>query len=408
MSDGNSVDFSKLFNIQSPAKLDQEQPVLVVEDQQDMRLIIAHQLKKLQFSKVLQASNGYDALEIMQTTPQISAVICDFEMPVMGGVDLLTELRERVDIDRPPFCISMDRVSKERIMLAVESGADEILVKPFTLADIFPKVQMSWKKFHNPKNPEKVYELAKVALRNKNLDAAEKVYKLLADSADTSARPLVGLARVALGRNDVGKALEYLTLAEQRNKLYVHVFSERGLVYLKMKQFEDALKCFEAAIELSPLNAIRYKSAADVLFLRERYQEAVTLLEKAVKLGLEFKELYHYLSQGYFALKDFAKASRFIKSALALDPENLMYLNQLGICYKQQNMFDDANKVYNQIIKLDQDNVPALYNKAMLCEAKKDIPEAIKLLERAIKKDPEFALAISKLSELKSKLPEAS
>jgi len=408
MSDSNSIDFAKMFSIQTPTKLDSEQPILVVEDQQDMRLIIAHQLKKLQFTKVRQASNGLDALEILQETPNISGVICDMDMPIMGGMELLSELRERTDVDRPPFCLSMDNVNKERLMLAVENGVDEILVKPFTLSDIYPKVHMSWKKFHNPKNPEKVYEMAKLALRNKDFDRADKIYKLLADSAKDSARPLVGLARSAIGRNDPGKALEYLNAAEARNKAFVHIYSERGLVYSLMKSYDDAYKSFEQAIELSPLNPVRYQTAADVLFKRERYVEAISLLDKAVQLGLEFKQLYHYLSQAYFATKDYAKALKFVKLALAIEPENLTYLNQMGICLKQQNLFEDANKVYNQIIKLDPDNLAALYNKAMLCEAKNDLAEAVKLLERALKKDPQFSVATNKLVELRAKMPQAS
>lgn len=408
MSENNPVDFSKIFNIQVPAKLDQEKPILVVEDQQDLRLIIIHQLKKLQFTKILQASNGFDALEIMQQTSGISGVVCDLDMPVMGGMDLLAELRERSDVDRPPFCLSMDNVSKERLMLAIENGVDEVLVKPFTLSDIYPKVHMSWKKFHNPKNPEKVYEMAKVALRTKDFDRAEKIYKLLADSAKEAARPLVGLARVATGQNDFGKALDYLNAAEARNKSYVHTFVERGVIMAQMQMYDDAFKAFDQAIELSPLNPIRYKQAAEVLFSRNRYQEAVVLLEKAVKHGLEFRQLFHYLSQACFATKEYIKALKYVRSALAAEPENLTYLNQLGICLKQQNQFDEANKVYNQIIKRDPDNLAALYNKAMLCEAKSEPGEAIKLLERALKKDPNFLVARAMLDEFKAKYPLAS
>ena len=399
------IDYGKIFNIKTPEKLNTEDPVLIIEDQQDLRLIIAHQLQKLQFNKVKQAANGYEALEMMKELTGISAIVCDMEMPIMGGLELLGELRERTDLDRPPFCLSMDRVSKEKLMLAVENGVDEILVKPFTLGDIYPKVHMSWKKYHNPRNPEKVYELAKVALRDKKYDVADKVYGLLASTSDKSARPHVGLARSSFGRGDPKKALEHLAAAELRNKSYVHIFAMRGEVFVQMKNFDDALKNFEQAIALSPLNPVRYRAACDILFARERFQDVISLLEKAVKQGVEFKELYHYLSQGYFAIKEYSKAQRYVKSALALDPENVIYLNQMGICLKQQGMLDDASKVYNQIIKLDQDNVAALYNKAMLCDTKGDVADALKLLERAVKKDPTFEPAKVKIVELKAKMP---
>ena len=403
-----NIDFGKLFNIEMPAKLDPNLPVLVVEDQQDMRLIITHQLQKLQFSKVKQASNGYEALEVLAEHKDIAAIVCDMEMPVLGGLELLNELRERTDLNRPPFCLIMDNVNRERLMLAVEHGVDEILVKPFTLSDIYPKVLTAWKKFHNPRNPEKAYEIAKIHLRNKNWDEAEKVYKVLADSAQKSARPLVGIARVYIGRGDYQKALEFLLQGEQRNKAYVHVFSTRGEIYVLQKKFDDALRAFDQAIMLSPLNPLRYKAAADILMVRERYTDAATLLDKAVKSGLEFKELYNHLSQAYFMLKDYAKAQRYVKSALAMDPDNVTFLNQLGICLKHLEQLDEATKIYNQIIKLDPDNVAALYNKAILCETKGEFADAVKLLDRALRKDPAFTQAKSKLDEIKKKAGSAA
>jgi tetratricopeptide (TPR) repeat protein len=399
----DDIDFGKLFNIHTPTDLDHELPVVVVEDQQDMRLIVTHQLQKLQFMKVKQSANGYEALELLAETKDASVIICDMEMPVMGGLELLAELRERTDLNRPPFCIAMDNVSKEKLMLAVEHGVDEILVKPFSLKDIFPKVQMAWKKYHNPKNPEKAYELAKVHLRNKKWDDAEKVYKMLSDSSKTSARPMVGLSRVYLGRDNPEKALDCLLQAEARNKAYVHVFSTRGEIYSYMKKFDDALKAFDQAITLSPLNPVRYRAAADILMTKERYKDASILLEKAVKNGLEFKELYNHLSQAYFMQKDYAKAIRYVKTALSLDPENVVFLNQLGVCHKNLNQVEEANKIYNQIIKLDQDNLAALYNKALLHDSKGETPEAVKLLERALRKDVNFVPAKMKLDELKKK-----
>lgn len=404
MSDGNDdIDFGKLFNIKTPKELDPNLPILVVEDQQDLRLIVTHQLQKLQFMKVKQASNGYEALEILAENKDTCAIVCDLDMPVLGGMELLQELRERTDLNRPPFCLAMDNVNKERLMLAVENGVDEILVKPFTLKDIYPKVHTAWKKFHNPKNPEKAYEMAKIHLRGNNWDEAEKIYKLLSSSSQKSARPLVGLSRVYLGKNDPHKALDFLSQAEARNKSYVHLFAARGEIYVMMKKFDDALKAFDQAIALSPLNPIRYKASADILMMRERYKDAVSVLEKAVKAGLEFKDLYNHLSQAYFMLKDYPKAIRYVKSALGMDPENVTYLNQMGICLKNMNQIDEANKVYNQIIKLDPDNVAALYNKAMLNDAKGDFAEAVKLLERAVKKDPAFSQAKAKLDEIKKK-----
>ncbi len=390
---------SAKYRIPTPAALDTKDIVMVAEDQTDLRLIVAHQLHKLNLGPPKQCANGYDGIEALKHGVKAVAFICDMEMPVMSGLDMLMELKENPALDLGPFCLMMADVSKEKIMLAVEHGVDEILVKPFTLGDIGPKLRAAFAKFHNPSNPEKVYQLAKVCLREGKLDLSEKIYADLAGAAPKAARPLVGQARIEIKRNELDKALKLLEDAEKKNPNFVHLFTERAMIHMRRSDFARAIDNFKKAIALSPLNALRYKDAADVLFKMKRYEEAVTLLESALARKLEFPDLYHFLSQAKFALRDYRTAQKYVRQALATDSENVVYLNQLGICLKETDQKDEALKVYNQIIKADPQNVDALYNKAILQHSRGDIADAIKLLERALRKAPDFALAKAKLAE---------
>ncbi|RYZ59244.1 MAG: tetratricopeptide repeat protein, partial [Proteobacteria bacterium] len=146
-----------------------------------------------------------------------------------------------------------------------------------------------------------------------------------------------------------------------------------------------------------------YEEAAELLFRLNRYQDAVDLLTVAIENQVAFPRLHHIISQAFFALKDFKKATRHIKSALSQEPENVSYLNQLGVCYKESELYDDATKVYNTVIKIDPDNRSALYNKAIMLAARNQAPEAIKLLQRCVEKHPDFELAARKLREIKEK-----
>ena len=396
---------SAKYKISTPASLTANDTVMIIEDQTDLRLIIAHQLQKLNLGQTRQATNGYEAIDMIRTQKlQISAFVCDMEMPVMGGLDMLSELTEASDLDRAPFCLTMDNVSKEKLMLAVENGVDEILVKPFTLGDIGPKIRSAFTKFHNPSNPEKVYELAKVQLREGKLDLAEKIYRDLANAAPKAARPVVGMARIEIKRQAPEKALLLLEEAELKNKNYVHLFTQRALIYAAQDQWDKAIACFKQAIALSPLNPLRYKDASDLLFKVKRYDEAAELLESAIKNDLNFPDLYHYLSQAKFAKRDYKAAQKYIRQALSGSPDNVNYLNQLGICLKETEQPDEALKVYNQVLKLDPANNDGLYNKAILQSFRGDQDDAIKLLERILRKTPDFALAKTKLEEFQKQI----
>lgn len=394
-----SVNLAEKYKFKIPSHLDPADPILVVDDQQDLRLIIVHHLGKLQFKKIYQAANGLEALEAIRSH-KISAIVCAMNMPNMSGLDLLTEIRENIHLSRPPFCLTMSNVSRDKIMLSIEHGVDEILVKPFTFSDILPKLKKAFKIFHNPKNPEKVYELAKDYLKNEKFDEAAEIFEELHQVSPKIARPLVGLARLEFMRDNDDVALEYLEKAEKNNPNYVHIYSLRGDIFCKKEQFEEALVCYHQGIDMSPLNPMRYMSAVKVLMELKKYQETADLLAKAIKSQVNFPELFNYMSQAYFQLKDYKQAIKSIRQALILQPDNILFLNQLGIAYKESGQFQEATQTYNKIIKLDPANIPALFNKSILLQQAGQIVDAIKIIERILVKDPDQSQAKQKLKEL--------
>lgn len=392
---------SDKFGLKAPDKLDTNLPILVVEDQQDLRLIMVHHLQKLQFKTVIQAANGLQAVRSLKEHKNMSAILCDWDMPIMNGLHLIEELKSDPDLRRIPFCLMIENVSKEKIMLAVEHGVDDMLVKPLKLNDLIPKLRNAFKVFHNKNNPEPVYELAKKAISQKALEKAEKIYRELSIMSPNTARPLVGLARVALEKNDVQVANNFLEEAERNNANYIPIYTLKGQMDVASGQLDKALVHFKKAIDLSPLNPIRYQDCVDVLMKEKKYDEIQVVLEKGLKTGVQFPELYKYLSETYYNLKNFKSAIKYIKIALDAEPENIVFLNQLAICFKQSGDLAEAQKIYNKVIKVDPTNLQALYNKSLLLADTGQTPEAVKLLERITQRFPDFEKAKKKLAELK-------
>ena len=250
-------DLAAKYGVQSPGAIEQENLILLIEDQTDMRLIMAHHLNKLGFKNIRQFANGHEALMWMRLGEQkVSMTICDHEMPVMNGFDFLEELKFDVDLTRGPFSITIDNPNREKIMLATESGVDGVMVKPFTLKDIIPKLKEAYKIYHNPNNPELLYEKAKEFLKKDDLDTAKSIYEGLMAVTEKAARPLVGLAQGAQRKKDYKNAEDLLKQAEERNKNYVHLYVERGELFAAQNKTEEAVEQFKIAIKLSPLNQI--------------------------------------------------------------------------------------------------------------------------------------------------------
>ncbi|RXK11932.1 two-component system response regulator [Halarcobacter mediterraneus] len=102
--------------------------LLFVEDEEDLIDIISDTLNKLNV-QYLTASNGEEALKIIDDNPDITMIITDINMPVMNGLDMIKELKNK-KINTPIIVMSA-HTELEYINKAKELGVKDYLLKPF-------------------------------------------------------------------------------------------------------------------------------------------------------------------------------------------------------------------------------------------------------------------------------------
>ncbi len=102
---------------------------LIVDDSKVIRMVAKKILQELQFETV-EAEDGKVALEQCQRSLP-TAVLLDWNMPVMNGIEFLHELRKLPDGDKVVvvFCTTENDI--EHIQEAIEAGANEYIMKPF-------------------------------------------------------------------------------------------------------------------------------------------------------------------------------------------------------------------------------------------------------------------------------------
>ena len=102
---------------------------LIVDDSKVIRMVARKILQELKF-ETLEAADGEDALNACKNKMP-DAILLDWNMPVMSGIDFLKELRRLPGGDGPivVFCATNNDI--EHIQEAIDAGANEYIMKPF-------------------------------------------------------------------------------------------------------------------------------------------------------------------------------------------------------------------------------------------------------------------------------------
>ena len=115
--------------------------VLVVDDSPTMRVALRRQLELRGFT-VFEASHGQDALEQLEALPTPGLMMVDWRMPVMNGLEFVQQVRLSTRFDDTRVIMVTTENERDAIMTALDAGADEYIMKPFSSAMLEDKLGM--------------------------------------------------------------------------------------------------------------------------------------------------------------------------------------------------------------------------------------------------------------------------
>jgi len=104
--------------------------ILIAEDSQTMRSLIASTISVMGDYELIEAANGFEALRILPRE-KVDLVITDINMPDINGLELISFIKNNPNYQETPlFIISTEGSEKDREK-GLSLGADAYLVKPF-------------------------------------------------------------------------------------------------------------------------------------------------------------------------------------------------------------------------------------------------------------------------------------
>ena len=113
--------------------------ILAVDDDFINLKLISSMLRKNQnVDVIMEATNGLDAINLLKTQGDIDLVLLDIKMPVMDGIEFLTNIQSMLEFKKIPIIVlTTDETRKNE---AFEHGAFDFLVKPIRENDLSSKI----------------------------------------------------------------------------------------------------------------------------------------------------------------------------------------------------------------------------------------------------------------------------
>lgn len=114
---------------------------LIVDDSRAMRAVIGKMVSDMGVTTTF-AANGRDALEQLEALGKPDFALVDWNMPEMNGFALLQAVRADARYTDMPFVMVTTEIEMSQVVKALEHGASEYVMKPFTADILRDKLDM--------------------------------------------------------------------------------------------------------------------------------------------------------------------------------------------------------------------------------------------------------------------------
>ncbi|MBT5946389.1 MAG: response regulator [Nitrospinaceae bacterium] len=115
------------------------QKILIIEDEADIRELLAYNLAAEGF-EVEEASTGADALEAIRERKH-DLLLLDLMLPDVSGLDICRTVRQSLELRDLPIIMVTARGGEMDRIVGLELGADDYVVKPFSVREVILRVK---------------------------------------------------------------------------------------------------------------------------------------------------------------------------------------------------------------------------------------------------------------------------
>jgi tetratricopeptide (TPR) repeat protein len=147
---------------------------------------------------------------------------------------------------------------------------------------------------------------------------------------------------------------------------------------------------FRRVTELSNTNPDGWVYLSSHYLEKENFQEAVTVLERAIKILPEEFRIHFFLGVAYNRLGRLDDAVRLLERARSINRKDVGAMSQLALVYDGMKRHEESDKLYEEALAIEPENSVVLNNFSYsLAERSIQLDRALRMSQKAVEADPE-------------------
>ena len=219
-----------------------------------------------------------------------------------------------------------------------------------------------------PKNSQLHYELGEIEYRRQDLAAARNCYERAIALQPTWGMAFYQLALVLTRQgcptDAIGCYRKALARFEANQPHCLYAYNNIGLLFVRLKRFDEALEAYRAARAIDPNFVPTYNNLGKLWFLQGEFDRAIATYHRALELNPEGALTHYNLGKAYQKSDRHSEAVTCFQKAIELEPDRVSAEIDCGVSQMARGEYQKAFADFHRIIARQPEWVKAYCDRA--------------------------------------------